>query len=228
MANGQSLQVQKGLCFKTATGIRLGSVQILNKHTAFIAKSNIYGDFSIPAYAGDTLEMSCAGYNKATFVVTDLSDKVLFLDPVISLPEVVIKATSVQADLNSAKRGYRKKGVFYTGTPHYYYLVLKPMTFVYENFKSEVINARKFNRYAKNEMAYYQIASRFNDTSIKSSIRIKDDELEDFKAAYWPCLEQVKSWNDYELSRYITRSYQDFKKNKTGSMLMGDPLYFFA
>src|SRR5437879_1602684 len=137
-------QVQKGMCYKAGTSIRLSSVQILNKHTTFIAKSNIYGDFSIPACPGDTLEMSCAGYNKATFVVADLSDKILFLDPVISLPEVVIKETSVQADLNSVKRGYRKKSVFYTGTPHYYYLVLKPMTFIYENFKSEVINARKF------------------------------------------------------------------------------------
>jgi hypothetical protein len=227
-AKGQPVQVQKGMCYKTATSIRLGSVQILNKHTAFIAKSNIYGDFSIPAYPGDTLEISCAGYNRTTFVVTDLSDKVLFLDPVISLPEVVIKETSVQADLNSVKRGYRKKSVFYTGTPHYYYLILKPMTFIYENFKSEVINARKFNRYAKNEMAYYEIASRFNDISIKSSIPIKDDELEDFKAAYWPPLEQVKSWNDYDLSRYIIRSYQDFKKKKSSSKLIGNPLYFFA
>ena len=227
-AKGQSLQVQKGLCYKTATSIRLGSVQILNKHTAFIAKSNIYGDFRIPAYTGDTLEMSCAGYTKTTFVVTDLSDKVLFLDPVISLPEVVIKETSVQADLNSVKRGYRKKSVFYTGTPHYYYLVLKPMTFIYENFKSEVINARKFNRYAKNEMAYYQIASRFNDMSIKSAIPITDDELEDFKAACWPSLEQIKSWNGYDLSRYIVRSYQDFKKNKSGTILIGTPLYFFT
>lgn len=227
-ANGQTVQVQKGVCYKTATSIRLGSVQILNKHSAFITKSNIYGNFSIPAHPGDTLEMSCADYNTTTYVVTDLSDRLLYLDPVISLPELVIKETSVQADLNSVKRGYRKKSVFYTGTPHYYYLVLKPMTFIYENFKSEVINARKFNRYAKNEMAYCEIAARFNDMSIKSSIPIKDDELEDFKATYWPSLEQVKSWNDYDLSRYIIRSYQDFKKNKSSSRLISHTLSLFS
>jgi hypothetical protein len=214
LAKGQSAQIQKGMCYKKGTGIRLSGVQIVNKQTSFVAKSNIYGDFSIPASPGDTLKISCAGYSETEFAVTDLSDNILYLDPIISLPEVVIKETSVQADLNSVKRDYRKKSVFYTGTPHYYYLVLKPMTFIYENFKSEVINARKFNRYAKHEMAYFEIAVRFNDLNIKNAIPIKDDELEAFKTAYWPTAEQVKNWNDYDLSNYIIKSYQDFKKNR--------------
>src|SRR6202000_1438300 len=125
---------------------------------------------------------------------------------------VVIKETSVQADLDEAKRGYRKKSVFYTGTPHYYYLVLKPMTFIYENFKSEVKDARKFNRYAAKELAYYEITARFNDHTIKNVIPIKEEELDDFKSDYWPAVEQIRSWNDYDLSAYIIRSYQDFKK----------------
>src|ERR1700744_2942561 len=169
---GQSEKPLQGLIYKAGTSLRLGSVQILDKQSLSTAKSNIYGMFSIAASAGDTLEISCSGYNSNEFIVTDFTDRVFFLKPAIALPEVQIKETSVQADLNEVKRGYRKKSVFYTGTPHYYYLVLKPMTFIYENFKSEVKDARKFNRYAIKELAYYEITARFNDHTIKNVIPI--------------------------------------------------------
>jgi hypothetical protein len=208
-AKGQSMQ--QGLFYKMGTSIRLGSVKVLNKRSLAIVKSNTIGVFIIPASGGDTLEISSPGYLAVNFVVTDFADKVLFLKPNIELSEVVIKENSIQADLNEVKRGYRKKSVFYTGTPHYYYLALKPMTFIYENFKSEVINARKFNRYAKDEMAYYEIAARFNDYVIKNIVPIKDEELEGFKSDFWPALEQVRSWNDYDMDNYIRKSYHAFK-----------------
>jgi hypothetical protein len=211
---GQSEKPLQGLIYKAGTSLRLGSAKVINKRSLNTTKSNIYGMFSIAASAGDTLEISYAGYNSNEFVVTDFTDRVFFLKPAIALPEVQIKETSIQADLNEVKRSYRKKSVFYTGTPHYYYLVLKPMTFIYENFKSEVKDARKFNRYAAKELAYYEIAARFNDHTIKNAIPIKEEELDDFKSDYWPAVEQIRSWNDYDLSAYIVRSYQDFKKVK--------------
>ena len=121
------------------------------------------------------------------------------MQPVIQLNEVVVKENSLAADIKEVQRGYREKSVFYTGTPHYYYLVLKPMTFIYENFKSEVIDARRFNRYAKRELTSAKIAERFNDTFIKRTIAIKDDELEAFKSAYTPTLAALNSMDDYEL-----------------------------
>jgi hypothetical protein len=213
-SNAQPQKTQQGILYKTGTDIRLGNVQIFNKRSLAIAKSNMYGMFSIPASIGDTLEISCAGYNNAESAVNDFADKVFFLKPAIALPGVVIKETSVQADLDEAKRGYKKKSVFYTGTPHYYYLFLKPMTFIYENFKSEVKDARRFNRYAKKESAYYEISARFNAQNIKNVIPIKNDELEHFESDYWPALEQIRKWNDYDLINYIITSYQDFKKKQ--------------
>jgi hypothetical protein len=212
-ANAQPVQLQQGLFYKSGTALRLGGVQVLNKQSAVMVRSNLYGAFAIPASKGDTLSISYAGYNSAEFIVDDLTDRVLFLKPAIALAGVVIKETSVKADLNEVKQGYRKKSVFYTGTPHYYYLFLKPMTFIYENFKSEVKNARRFNRYAKNELSYYEIAARFNDRTIKKTVPIGDEELEIFESGYWPSLEQVRKWNDYDLSEYIIISYRDFKNN---------------
>lgn len=210
----QPHHVQQGIVVKGGTNLRLSGTQIIDKRTTATAQSNLYGGFSITASVNDALNVTCNGYSPTQLVLTDLADKIIFLEPVYSLPEVMIKENTVLADLNSVKRGYRKKSVFYTGTPHYYYLVLKPMTFIYENFKSEVINARKFNRFARNELACYEVAAPFTDDMIKKSVPINTDELEDFKTCYWPTVEQLNGWNDYDLANYIIKSYQEFRKTK--------------
>src|ERR1700733_3358773 len=110
-SNAQLKKAQQGILYKAGTDIRLGDVQIFNKRSLAIAKSNMYGMFSIPASVGDTLEISCVGYNNTALAVNDFADKVFFLKPATALPEVVIKETSVQADLDEVKQGYRRKSV---------------------------------------------------------------------------------------------------------------------
>lgn len=208
----QNAKLQQGLLYKTGTNIRLGAIQVLNKRSFAKARSSVLGVFNILAFPGDTLRFSSNNFQASDFVVTDFADKIIFLEPIIQLNEVVVKEHSLRNDIKEVQRGYREKSVFYTGTPHYYYLVLKPMTFIYENFKSEVIDARRFNRYAKRELAYYKVAERFNDAAIKKVVPIKDEELEDFELDYFPTLAQINAWNDYDLINYIKNSYVVFKK----------------
>lgn len=212
-AEGQQDGLQRGLFFKAGTGIRLSGIRVQNKRNSSITSSTIIGTFSIPARKGDTLEITGDGYNSRNLIV-DLNDEVVFLEPQILLSEVVIKENTISADLSTTQNGYRKKGVFYTGTPHYYYLFLKPMTFIYENFKSEVIDARRFKRFAKDERGYYEINARFNQNAIKKVIPIRDEEIDRFEELYWPSLAQVRNWNDYDLDNYIIRSYSDFKRKQ--------------
>ena len=147
---------QQGLILKCTTDIRLGNVQVMNKHSLAKTKSNVVGVFNIAASSGDTLTFNSEGYQEANFIVSDKADQVIYLNPAIQLPEVYIQENSISQDILETKMGYRRKSVFYTGTPHYYYLLLKPMTFIYENFKSEVIEARRFNRYANKELISYR------------------------------------------------------------------------
>ncbi|MDF2430978.1 MAG: hypothetical protein JWP44_609 [Mucilaginibacter sp.] len=212
--SAQALKSQQGLLIKKGTAIRLGSVQVINKRNLSKATSNIYGVFNIPASAGDTLTFIDNRFQSSYFIVTDFTDKVIYLDPVIELNEVVIKENSMRADFKEVQRGYRSKSVFYTGTPHYYYLVLKPMTFIYENFKSEVKNARRFNRYTGREMSSIKIAERFNNNTIKAVVAIKDSELEDFKTAYEPTVTRIDAMSDYDLANYIRISYSEFKNRE--------------
>ena len=210
-AEGQQDSVQCGLFYKAGTGIRLSGVRVQNKRTSAVTSSTIIGTFNIPARKGDTLDITGDGYDSSSLVV-DLNDRIIFLEPQLLLSEVVIKENTIGADLAATQKGYRKKGVFYTGTPHYYYLFLKPMTFIYENFKREVIEARRFKRYAKDERAYYEINARFNRNNIKKVVAIQDTEIDDFEEAYWPSLTQIRNWNDYDLDNYIKQSYDDFKR----------------
>ncbi|MDN3550336.1 hypothetical protein [Mucilaginibacter aquaedulcis] len=211
VASAQQPHVQQGLVLKNASAMRLGSVSVINKHSGIKVRSNTIGVFSIAAIPGDTLQFTDPNYLSTEFVVTDLSDKIIYLQPLIELAEVVVKGNTLLQEIRETQLGYRKKSVFYTGTPHYYYLFLKPMTFIYENFKSEVKDARRFNRFARRELMANEINKRFNDSLIKQIVPIKANEIDDFRTDYNPTIQQLNSMNDYDLINYIKNSYQDFK-----------------
>lgn len=209
---GQSIHLQTGGLVEKATNRRLADIQILNKRTLGIVKSDALGLYKIMALDGDTLEISDSLYVTKKIVVSDFSFTKSSLEPWLVLREVIIRGNSLKANLNEVQRQFKSQGVFYTGRPHYYYLFLKPMTFIYENFKKEVKNARKFKKYAKRELDNNKITQRFNDLSIKALVNIKDSELYSFKVTYMLSLEQIGAWNDYDLNQYIIKSYNEFKE----------------
>ena len=112
LSRAQTGHEQQGMLFKAGTSLRLSGARIVNTRTSATAQSNLYGGFSIPASVNDTLAVTCDGYTSTQFVITDLLDIVLFLQPVYSLPELVLKENTVLADLNSVKRGYDSHTAF--------------------------------------------------------------------------------------------------------------------
>ena len=206
----QTQKTYSGVILQQGTKIRLDSVLIYNKLTRSKVMSNSWGVFSIGVNNGDTLEFVKKDYELKEITFADSLSNILFLKPFMGLKEVVIYGNSVKNDLLETQRIFRSKGVFYTGRPHYYYLFLKPMTFVYENFKSEVISARKFKKFARSESDNYDISVRFNEAIIKNSVPVKDDEITNFKSKYRPTIEQVRTFSDYEMIDYIKRSYKEW------------------
>lgn len=207
----QTQKIYNGVVMQQGTKTRLDSVQIYNKLTRSKVMSNSWGTFSISVNQGDTLELSREDYESKVITVTDSLNNILLLKPLfIGLKEVIVYGSSVKNDLLETQRIFRGKGVFYTGRPHYYYLFLKPMTFVYENFKGEVIRARKFKKFAKSESDNYDISARFNEAIIKKNAPVKDDEMTNFKSKYRPTIEQVRTYSNYQMIDYIKRSYQEW------------------
>lgn len=206
----QTQHTFNGVVMQQGAKTRLDSVQIYNKLSRTKVISNSWGAFSIGAKQGDTLEISKRDYELLNIAFTDSLSSILFLKPFMALREVVVYGSSVKYDLSETQRIFRGKGIFYTGRPHYYYLLLKPMTFIYENFNGEVINARKFKKFAKKESDNYDISARFNEAFIKKNAPVRDDEIIHFKSKYKPTIEQVRTYTDYEMIDYIKKSYKEW------------------
>ena len=211
----QTDKVQQGVVFKKGTNIRISNAEIVNRNSKARVSSNDFGIFRIVASANDTLEISGVGYLAQIFVVKDFTDIIVNLLPAAELLEVQVREKTIKQELEEARSSYRSKGVYYKGKPPLYLLIFKPLTFINELVGKNAGQARRFNKFADRELQYYEVSSKFNDASIKRSVPIQDDELEDFKSMYWPTADQIKKWNEYDIISYIKRSYLDFKSGKS-------------
>ena len=209
-ADAQSTALTNGIVCENNSGRRLANIKVVNKQTQSRALTNDIGEFKIAANAGDTLELSNDLFETKKLVANDSHTTIVFLNKIIALKEVIIKENSLKKDLTETQHIYRSKGVFYTGRPHYYYLFLKPMTFIYENFKSEVINARRFKRSAVRDIEGQEISIRFNEQIVQRNTPLDSAQAGHFVIRYWPSIQQVRSWSDYDMVQYIKHSYQEF------------------
>ena len=223
----QTQRVQQGVVFKTATSVRLANVTVKNKRAGHAIVTNNLGLFSILASSGDTLEISHKDFETKEVVVSTFQDLVFYLTPSsYTLAEVKIKAESVKQQLQETANGYRSRGIYYNGRPPWYLLLPfggSPMTFFYELLSKDGKRARRFQKFAETESDYYEIATRFNDYTIKRIVPIAEQDLPEFKSTYRPGIELIRKGTDFELFSFIKTSYQHFLKVKeTKSKSAGD------
>jgi len=215
----QTLEQMEGVVYRKGSGQRLSSITIVNKTNGNRTVSNDIGTFKLAVIKGDTIEFKGDSFRSKDTAVSRGSTLIVYLDKLpepTALAEVTINSTSLKQDILQTKRIYRSKGVFYIGKPHYYYLFLKPMTFIYENFKGEVIAARKFKKIAANDLDGQEIRLHFNRDMVKTAVlNIPDDQIDDFLVDYWPTIQQVHSWSNYEMIQYIKRSYSNYNSQNT-------------
>lgn len=99
VSKAQVARLQQGIIYKQGSSVRLGSVKVRNKRTGITVRSDMYGVYAVRAEAGDSLELSGAGYSDGQVVVNDFLTKVSYLIPAAELPEVEIKGNALLADL---------------------------------------------------------------------------------------------------------------------------------
>ncbi|WP_256009831.1 carboxypeptidase-like regulatory domain-containing protein [Desertivirga xinjiangensis] len=213
-------QTVQGVVLQRGTSTRLVGALVINLNSKDKVSSNNSGGFTIPASLGDTLEIRCIGFLSHKQVVHTYASLIVNLRQSNVLSEVVVHGNTLKKDLKEVEDQFRSKGIYYKGKPPLALLIPfggSPLTFFHELLSKDGKRARRFHKYAERELEYYEIASRFNNGTIKRSVPIKDDELLDFKDAYMPTAEQLRSWNDFDLVNYIKRSYEEFKKTPTSS-----------
>jgi len=217
-ALSQTIKTQQGAVLKRGSNLRISGASIKNKRSQFSVASNGMGIFSILASPGDTLEVSEIGYMSYSRVVTDFNDAIVYLQEITRLEEVVVTGKSLESDLNEIKDAYRSKGSYYGGKPPVLAYIFSPLSALGERFGKTGKRARRFNDFANQELEYQEVARRFNDLSIRNAVPdIKPEELQDFRADYLPTVEQMRSWNEYDLVVYIRKSYKEFKSKEKAS-----------
>ena len=211
--------VKQGTVLKHGTSDRIPGAMVVNLTTRDRVFSNELGNFGLLAATGDTVEITKVGYISLKLAVSSSDDIVIRLSPNYVLDEVVVKGRSLRKELEEEQKSFRKKGVFYGGKPPLMLLIFKPLTFINESFGKNARQARRFGTFATRELEYHEVSMRFNDAVIKRTVKIEDKDLEDFKARYWPSLERVRAWSDYDAIIYIKKSHEDFlsKQNRSTS-----------
>ena len=200
----------QGLIMERSGASRIAGVYILNKKTGISTFSNELGLFRIAASVGDTLSISKSGYSDLILPLLELSDKVLMLQPVISLSEVKVLGQSKKQELDEVRNQYRKKGSYYAGKPPLLAYFFRPLTALYELIGKTPAQARRFNAYYTKELQESEIDRRFSAYAITKVTGLEGNDLKNFMILYRPDYQNVAKFDEYAMINYIKKSHQLF------------------
>ncbi|QNL50232.1 hypothetical protein H8S90_00945 [Olivibacter sp. SDN3] len=200
------------------TAVKVGNTIINNLATHEATSPDNLGVFSINAKIGDSIEILCNGFPRKIMPVTSYEHMTVYLDRTVLLDEVVISANiDKKADMGQLITNYnRQKKIYFDGQPPIALLSPfdgSPITFFRELLSRDAKQVRRFKAHLNQLLESDQIEMRFNKQTIKKVITINDNEITDFITAYRPDLTELESWSDYELYKYIKKSYTAFKKS---------------
>jgi hypothetical protein len=213
--SAQQLFTVKGVIFKKNSPVTISyaTVSNINRKVAE-ATSDDLGSFHIEASMGDTLLFKKSDYTTQFIVVSNYSPQSVYMQPVVHLNEVKVKDISKRQELNNALDDYKKKGQYYSLNPSVMSVISSPLSGLYELFGKGPSQARRFQKYSKEEMERIEIAKRYNKPLVKQITKMPDEDLEDFMMNFTPNVEDIRIWSDYDIIDYIKRSYAYFKTNK--------------
>src|ERR1700753_2050236 len=105
----------KGVIFKQGAADRIAQATITDMQTQVIMMSDELGGFTIKAAKGDTLIFNKTGYTLQKQVLIISANIVIYMQPIVVLPQVTIKGESAKQELNDVTNEYRSKGIYFDG-----------------------------------------------------------------------------------------------------------------
>lgn len=217
--HAQEVREYKGVVLASDTSQFLGGIHVLNLSSKASVVSDNMGTFFIPYKIGDSIEFRHDKWETKWLTTQNLKDSVFLKKKSIILDEVVVRVNTRETYLNDLlqleKEKNKKMGIYYGGRPPIALLSPfggKPLTFFYELFSKNGRSARKMHKTIQNERDNHRIDRIFNTDAIKSVIPIEEKDIELFKQIYRPTLQEVSTWNTYDLLSYIQKSFEAFKE----------------
>ncbi len=224
--NAQQLFKINGTIYKKSYNEKVADATVKNTTRKLSTTSDNFGVFHIQAAKGDTLLIQKYDFTSETFVISGAYDINIYMRPVIVLQDVTIRDKSRRQELEETQDQYRKQGVFANGKkPKALSLLGSPLSGVYELFGKAPKQARHFAEYSKHELEQIEINKKYNRAVIKKLTPLPDEEIEDFMNYFSPSYAAVKSWNEYDVIKYIKDSYEYYSKNKDQLKLHEKRLY---
>ncbi|WP_461450246.1 hypothetical protein [Mucilaginibacter sp.] len=216
LSSAQQTFTLKGIFFRKSSDVRIASATVTNLKSQQIMMSDELGGFSIPVSKGDTLLFKKTGYTNQIQVVGSANDLVVYMQPIIVLPEVTIQGQSTKQEINGVMNDYRSKGLYFDGHPPLMAFIASPLTAFYELFSSDAINERHFAKFSKNELEAIEVNKRYTPELVKQVTKLPDEDVVKFMQQYTPSYEDMRGWNDYTLISHIKHYLEYYKKHKDG------------
>ena len=203
--------ILKGVVIEKGSNIRIALSEITNLRTGIGVGSNDIGMFQLKAKVGDTLLVIKRNLIDQRVVVKSQEDIIVYLVRAsTTLDDVTVYGNTKQQDLAEIKREYRNKGVYNGGKTTLLSAIFSPLNALYNLFGSDPKNARRFGRYADNEIKQSQIDVYFNQSIIKNNTELRGDTLEKYMLNCRPEFEKAQYWNSYDYIKYIKESSKKF------------------
>ena len=220
-AIGFAQQELAGRVVKKGTTEILIGVTVINRNQQKSNRSDMGGNYKIPASPGDTILFSSAGYQPDTVIVSaymfseswliDLSPNIVAL-PSVSVDEV----SNYQIDSLKRRDEYR----FLLDKKH-------PVTLMNEKrpgdgpglsfsplgyYSKEERNKRRLKRRLKQEEEDYYIDYKFPPARVAQLTRLKGDSLQLFLRLYRPSYAFCRKANSEDILLYINDKLSLFRK----------------
>ncbi|WP_053058418.1 hypothetical protein [Pedobacter sp. BMA] len=203
--------IVKGVVIEKGSNIRIALAEITNQRTGLGVGSNDIGMFQLKAKIGDTLYVSKRNLIDQQIVVRGDQDLLIYLvRGSTTLDEVTIVGNNKKQDLADLKRDFKNKGVYNGGKTTFLSAVFSPLNALYNLVGKDPKNARRFSRYADNELKQTQIDQYFNGTIIQNNTNLRGKELETYMLNYRPEYDKAQYWNSYDYIKYIKESSKKF------------------
>ncbi|KIA91257.1 hypothetical protein OC25_22595 [Pedobacter kyungheensis] len=203
--------IVKGVVIEKGSNIRIALSEITNLRTGIGVGSNDIGMFQLKAKIGDTLLVIKRNLIDQRVVVKSQEDIIVYLVRAsTTLDDVTVYGNTKQQDLAEIKREYRNKGVYNGGKTTLLSAIFSPLNALYNLFGSDPKNARRFGRYADNEIKQSQIDVYFNQSIIKNNTELRGDTLEKYMLNCRPEFDKAQYWNSYDYIKYIKESSKKF------------------
>lgn len=203
--------IVKGVVIEKGSNVRIALAQITNLRTGIGVGSNDIGMFQLKAKIGDTLLVIKRDLTDQRVAVNSEKDLVVYLvRGSTTLADVTIRGNTKKEDLDEIKREFKNKGVYNGGKTTVLSAIFSPLNALYNLFGSDPKKARRFGRYADNEIKQSQIDVYFNQSIIKNNTELRGDTLERYMLNCRPEFDKAQYWNSYDYIKYIKESSKKF------------------